>query len=75
MNSGAFRVKSVLVAKFFKVLPKNELGRYLSHRNIGHLRKEWNRTAGTWINLNNIDFFILDNKLDVHHSKAVKTDC
>ena len=29
----------------------------------------------TVADLNNVDFFILDNKLDVHHSKAVKTDC
>ena len=75
MNTSAFRVKSILVTKFFKTLTKNELGRYLSHRNIGYLRKEWHRTASTWIDLNNVDFFILDDKLDVHHSKAVKTDC
>ena len=75
MNASTFRVKSILVAKFFKFLTKNELGCYLSHRDIGHFRKKWNRTAGTWIDLNNVDFFILDDKLNVHHSEAVKTDC
>ena len=75
MNTTTFWVKPILVTKLFKTLTKYQLSRYLSHWDICYFRKEWNSTTGTRVYFNDVDFLILDNKLNIHHPKTVEADC
>ena len=74
MDMVTFWIKTIFVTLLSQWFTKNQVCSNLSHWDISHLRQEWYCTAGTWVNLDNIDCFVLNNELDVHHTDTVKTD-
>ena len=74
MNVFAFRIKAIFVTLLCQRFTKNQVCSHLSHWNIRYLRQEWHGTAGTWIHLDYINRFALDNELNIHHTNTVKTD-
>ena len=66
-------METVFIAQLCQAFPKNQTGRYLRHRNIGHLGQERNSPAGPWIDLNDIDLLIFDDELNIHHANTVES--